>query len=67
VRNSDSLAAARRPAPPATLDVRETDPARRSVSGRDGGGLPAVILLAYVLSRGIAKAGSNEVVRTDDN
>ena len=34
---------------------------------RWGLGMATVILLGYVLSRGIAKAGSNEVVRTEDN
>ena len=34
---------------------------------RWGMGMATAILLAYVLSRGIAKAGSNEVVRTEDN
>jgi hypothetical protein len=34
---------------------------------RWGMGMATVILLGYILSRGIAKAGSNEVVRTEDN
>src|SRR6476620_1876928 len=34
---------------------------------RWGLGMATVILLGYILSRGIAKAGSNEVVRTEDD
>jgi hypothetical protein len=34
---------------------------------RYGMGMATVILLGYILSRGIAKAGSNEVIRTQDD
>jgi hypothetical protein len=33
---------------------------------RWGLGMATAILLGYILSRGIAKAGSNEVIRTED-